>query len=55
MIKTLYLAKQNIEEAFVYPARLILGQWRVGVASEGEVVFVVEAKKDEVSNEHCKL
>ena len=40
----LYLSKQSIEEALVDPARLILGQGRMGVASEGQVVVVVEAK-----------
>ena len=40
----LYFSKQSIEEALVDPAWLILGQGRVGVAGEGQVVVVVEAK-----------
>ena len=51
----LYLSKQSIEEALIDPARLILGQGRVRMASKGEVVVVVEAKEYEVSNEHCKM
>ena len=42
----LYFSKESIEETLVYPARLILGQGRVGVAGEGQVVVVVEAQED---------
>ena len=34
----IYLSKQNIEEALINSAWLILGQRRVGVAREGQVV-----------------
>ena len=51
----LYLSKQSIEEALVDPAWLILGQGRMCVAGKGQMVSVIEAEEDKVSNKHYKI